>query len=299
MKGEVMRVLSFGEILFDVIEGVPYLGGAPLNFAGHLARLGAESYIFSAVGQDALGKEALKQVESLGVNVSLVERHPHYPTGTVAVELNKGQPNYTILKNVAYDFLRFPERKEAFGKAPFDMLYFGTLVQRNKESRETLRLLLGQIPFGEIFYDVNLRKDGYTEEIIRQSLDLCTILKLNDEEVKVLGIMLFGKALPMKAFAQQLVEAVKVKLIIITAGGAGAYVYEKGRLHFVPGQPVEVVDTVGAGDAFSAAFIYQYQKSGDAIASAKMANALGGYVAASRGPLPEYSAAIKNMLRLA
>lgn len=294
-----MRVLSFGEILFDVIEGLPYLGGAPLNFAGHLARLGAESYIFSAVGKDQLGREALKQVESLGVLMDLLETHPHYPTGTVAVELTKGQPSYTILKNVAYDYLALAEKQKVFLKAPFDMLYFGTLVQRNKNSRETLRQLVGQVAFGNIFYDVNLRKDCYTEEIIRQSLDICTILKLNDEEVKVLGQMLFGIVLPMEAFAQQLAADFNINLIIVTAGGEGAYVYEAGVIHFVPGQPVQVMDTVGAGDAFSAAFVFQYQKSGDAVASAKMANILGGYVAASRGPLPEYSAAIKNMFRLA
>lgn len=291
-----MRVLSFGEILFDIIEDQYYLGGAPLNFAAHLAQFGVESYIFSAVGEDELGRQAINKIEELGVKTSLIQRNDRQPTGTVSVVFNEGQPDYTIRENVAYDFVGFAKDDQTLGETPFDVLYFGSLIQRNETSRETLRLLLGYKPFKEIFYDVNLRKNCYTEEIIRESLEACTILKLNDEEVAVLATMLFGKDLTMEVFAKDIALHFNIKVVVVTAGGQGCYIFEQDKLNFVPGNPVRVIDTVGAGDAFSAAFVFNYYTHGDALKAAILANKLGAFVASSRGPLPDYSPVLRKEL---
>lgn len=293
-----MKVLSFGEILFDIIEGDPYLGGAPLNFAAHLAKCGAESYILSRLGQDELGKLALAKIEDLGINTSLIQQDSQHPTGTVDVVLDKGQPDYTIHEGVAWDFIEAGEAEKLMNETDFDVFYFGTLAQRSPISRETLKDLLTHSHVDQVFYDVNLRKGFYNQEILHQSLSLCTILKLNDEEVRKLSSLLFQKEMDVEDFAQKVVKTYGVETIIITAGEKGCYIFEGGDLIFVKGFPAQVQDTVGAGDAFSAAFIYRYFYTKDAQQAADVANRLGAFVASSRGPIPEYSDEIRKMLEV-
>ena len=293
-----MRVLSFGEILFDIIEGEPYLGGAPLNFAAHLAECGAESYIFSRVGEDDLGRQAVAKIKALGVKTDLIQKDPQHPTGTVEVILDKGQPDFVIHENVAWDFIEAEEAEEFFEDAEFDILYFGTLAQRHLTSRETLMDLLMGAQVDKIFYDVNLRKGYYSREILHNSVGLCHILKLNDDEVKVLSFLLFEEEMEMAEFTQTVVEEYEVETIIITAGDKGCYVYDGDELIFVKGYPAQVQDTVGAGDAFSAAFVYRYFYTQDAQQSADVANRLGAFVASSRGPIPAYTDEIRKMLEV-
>lgn len=293
-----MKVLSFGEILFDIIEGEHYLGGAPLNFAAHLAQQGVESYIFSRVGKDELGEEALGKISKIGVKTDLIQQDAHHPTGTVPVEFKNGQPDYTILENVAYDQIDFADSKQALAQTEFDVLYFGTLAQRDSQSAGSLDQLINQKTFDHIFYDVNLRKDCFTAEIIDHSLMRCTILKLNDEEVEVLAVMLYGKALSLEGFVQQVAKDYDIKIVIVTAGAKGCFLYEDRQMNFVKGYPASVVDTVGAGDSFSAAFVHQYFKKKDALAAADIGNRLGAFVASSRGPLPEYSTEIRKILAI-
>jgi fructokinase len=291
-----MKILSFGEILFDVIEGDSYLGGAPLNIAAHAAQCGAEAYIFTAVGNDDLGKQALEQIEALGVQTPLIQIDHNHPTGTVQVTLENGQPDYTITPDVAYDFIQLPENPEDLWAVSYDVLYFGTLAQRNGTSRETLQHLLQQQSYPHVFYDVNLRKDSYSEETIRESLPYCTILKLNEEEVTVLSNLLHRQETEPEAFAQRIVQEYKTQIIIITAGAKGCYVYEQGQLTFSPAEPVTVADAIGAGDAFSAAFVFQYLNGESAAKAAVKANQLGGFVASQCGPIPAYSEEIKKAL---
>lgn len=293
-----MRVLSFGEILFDIIEGEHYLGGAPLNFAAHLAQQGVESYIFSSVGKDELGEEALQKIRKIGVKTDFIQQDAHHPTGTVPVEFKNGQPDYTIRENVAYDYTDFADSKQALAQTEFDVLYYGTLAQRSSQSADALRQLIEQKAFRHIFYDINLRKDCFTRELIDQSLMRCTILKLNDEEVEVLADMLYGKALSLEEFVKQVAQDYDIKIVIVTAGAKGCFLYKDRQVDFVKGYPAKVVDTVGAGDSFSAAFVHQYFKKQDALAAADIANQLGAFVASSRGPLPDYSSEIKAILEI-
>ncbi|WP_224998465.1 carbohydrate kinase [Cesiribacter sp. SM1] len=293
-----MKVLSFGEILFDIIEGEPYLGGAPLNFAAHLAQLGVQSYIFSAVGKDALGSEALRQIEDLGVNTEFVQVKDEYSTGTVPVVFQNGQPDYTIVRDVAYDYIALNGNAKAVAKAGFDVLYYGTLAQRNEESRNTLKQLLENNSFKQVFYDINLRKDCFNKELIHESLQHCSMLKLNDEEVEVLSGMFFDKSLELQDFCARMALEYNLEVIVVTAGAKGCYILEGLELYFVNGYPAKVVDTVGAGDSFSAAFVYHYLKKGDALVAADIANRLGAFVASSRGPLPAYTPEIRRVLEL-
>jgi fructokinase len=293
-----MKVLSFGEILFDIIEGEHYLGGAPLNFAAHLARLGASSSIFSKVGNDALGKTAIDRIKKFGIETKFIEVDEKKATGTVEVELTNGQPDYTIKEHVAYDYIDFNEKEEDLLSSDFDVLYFGTLAQRNEQSRKALSQLIDQKKYKHIFYDVNLRKGFYSAEIINHSLIYCTILKLNNEEVEVLSKLLFQKEFSIQQFSHEVEKKYNISIVVITAGDKGCYIYENGELNFVKGYPANVVDTVGAGDSFSAAFIYQYYNTNDVLKAADLANKIGAFVASSRGALPAYSPDIIELLEL-
>lgn len=293
-----MKIIAFGEILFDIIEDEPHLGGAPLNFAAHLARFGWESYMYSRIGKDDLGNQAISQIEILGVKTAFIQEDEIHPTGTVPVTLRYGQPDYIISENVAYDYIEFDHDDSIWETMDFDVLYFGTLAQRNSRSATALKQLVARKTFQHIFYDINLRKNSYTKEVINTSLQLCTILKLNDDEVEVLSEMYYQMKLNQEAFLKQLTSDFKINIVIVTAGDKGCYIFHSGTLSFVKGYSVQVKDTIGAGDAFSAAFIYHYLKYHDVLKAADIANKLGSFVAGSRGAIPVYSPEIKEMLEI-
>lgn len=287
-----MKALVFGEILWDIIEGNPHLGGAPLNFAAHVKKCGGESSIVSCLGNDEMGDKALGLVKEMGVDVSMIQRS-NLQTGYVPVLIVNGQPQYEIVKDVAYDYIETIE----LISGSYDTFYFGSLIQRSEVSRASLYKTLEANSFQNVFYDVNLRKDCYSTDIIRNSLAYCTILKLNDEEVSEISVMIFNENLSFEQFCDQVSNAYpKVKTIIITAGPDGAYVYTDQRLTLVSTCPIKVVDTVGAGDSFSAAFATVFANTKDAIQSASIANKIGGFVASSAGAVPEYSEEIKKWL---
>lgn len=289
------KVLAFGEILWDMIERDAHLGGAPLNFAAHVQQCGLPSGILSCLGNDKLGNKAFDAVQQLGVDTDLILRR-NKKTGTVKVELKNGQPDYEIFRNVAYDYIDIGRLDH--GKiAEYEYFYFGTLAQRSTSSRESLYEIFNKHSFKEVFYDVNLRKDSYTREIIEKSLTFATILKVNDEEVKILSSLLFEIEQPIETFCTTIEQHyTNIQLILVTSGGAGSYVYSNKVLHFAKSNPVTVVDTVGAGDAFSAAFIVSYIKSGEAKSALEIANKIGGFVASQAGAIPEYTPEIKKIL---
>lgn len=291
-----MKVLCYGEILFDVIEGIPYPGGAPLNFAAHLSKLGAEAYMYSRIGNDPLGERAIKQMNTWGVQTRLVQIDKNLPTGTVDVLLKDGQPQYILHINVAYDFIDHRDLGNIENLESFDFLYFGTLAQRSEVSRASLWKVIEKFDFADIFFDVNLRQDFYSREIMEISLRNATILKVNDEEVTVLSDLLYGRSMSVTQFCLKVVTDFELKMIIVTRGSEGCYLFHRGELHEVPGIRVEVKDTVGAGDAFSAAFIFFLNQKHDPIKALHQANRLGAFVAGSRGAVPEYTKDIQRVL---
>ena len=289
-----MKVLSFGEILWDLIGTARHIGGAPLNFAAHFVKCGGEATMVSRVGTDDLGTSALQFVADLGVNTSHIQTDDRYPTGTVMVTLEDGSPLYEILTNVAYDHIQIPSFS-VFKK--YDALYFGTLAQRSEVSRMSLYNVLKNNEFNHVFYDVNLREGNYNFDWIRHSLESCTIFKLNDEEISVLSKGLFGSDLGEEDFLDLIFGGYpNLDLIILTLGARGCLVQDRiGSCH-VPAEKIKVKDTVGAGDAFSASFLYSYLTTRDAVISAQVGNKIGGYVASMEGAIPEYSQEIREIL---
>lgn len=282
-----MNALVFGEILWDIIEGNHHLGGAPLNFAAHLKKCGEASTIISALGNDTLGEKALALVKGLGVDIKSIQRLDK-PTGYVPVTIKDGQPEYEITEDVAFDYIQ-KEQLHKLNLCPYDLFYFGSLIQRSEVSGQSLKMVLDQCTFDHVFYDVNLRKNCYTREIVEYSLSKCTILKVNDEEVEVISAMLFQQQFSFEEFCKTMaLKYPQIKVVVITAGAKGCYIFSEEVLTNVHTEPISVVDTVGAGDSFSAAFASVYIKTGDALQAAKVANKVGGFVATSAGPIPDY-----------
>jgi fructokinase len=294
---ETMKLLAYGEILWDIINSEEHLGGAPFNFAAHSAKCGNTAFIISRLGDDLRGRTAYNKCREYGVDNSLVQWDREHPTGFVTVVLDKGQPDYTIHENVAYDFIRFEKELEDLSKNEFDVFYFGSLIQRSSTSAATLRQILRQFSFRHIFYDVNLRKGGYDFDTIHRSLLSCTILKLNNDEVPVISPMLFDQIYSNEDFCKSTQSTYPgITTIVITAAEKGCYVYQEGQLHAVAVKRVEVNDAVGAGDAFSAAFMHAFVRGADAVSAARVANELGAFVATQSGPIPEYTDEIRTLL---
>ena len=295
MKGEQskpIKALTFGEALFDIIKGTAHLGGAPLNLAAHLAKLGAKPAVITAVGKDELGKTLLARTEEMGVDTSYILIDKKKPTGTVTVELeNEGIPVFTINKGVAWDAITPDESKfEALAAEEWDVFCFGTLAQRSEENRRTLKRLLSEIKARHFFYDVNLRAGFFRKEWILSSLEHSTILKMNKEEAVAISSMLFGTLHTCKTLCRLLTDRYpKISVICITKGPEGAVVYHEGVYEEVETTPVEVADTVGAGDAFSAGFLYTFLSGYGVSKAVSVANMLGTYVASKPGAVPEYS----------
>jgi len=293
-----MKALSFGEVVWDVFDDAEHLGGAPFNLAAHLAQLGCESSIITSVGDDERGRKILDEIRRLGVDESFVSIDPAHPTGTVEVALtDDGLPSYTIHENVAWDFIEAGEEMLAkLRSIHFDVFCFGTLAQRSRVSRESLHRILQLRCARHVFCDINLRADYHNREIISKSLDYSTIVKLNDEEVRTLSQLLYGHDLSDIEFAEYLISDFNVDIVCVTRGAEGSGLYHVGGWEDVPGEKVEVADTVGAGDAFSAAFLKRFCEGATPGESAAFANRIGAFVASRRGAIPEYSEEIKRNL---
>jgi fructokinase len=287
-----IRALTFGEALFDIIEGSAHLGGAPLNLAAHLAKWGAKTAVITAVGRDELGKILLARAEEMGIDTSYILIDEKRPTGTVSVKLeDEGIPIFTINEGVAWDAITPDENKfKALEKEEWDVFCFGTLAQRSEENRKTLKKLLTKIKTKHFFYDLNLRAGFYKKEWISYSLERSTILKMNEEEAETVSSLLFGTINSCKALCRLLTEKYPdISVICITKGPRGATVYHKRIYEEIETTPVDVADTVGAGDAFSAGFLYTFLLGYSVSKAASIACILGTYVASKPGSVPEYS----------
>lgn len=279
------RIAGIGEILWDMLPQGKQLGGAPANFAYHVCRLGGNGWAVSAISDDPLGNE-IKEVLSLkNLHTSLAEVNA--PTGTVQVSLDAaGVPSYDITENVAWDMIPFTPELEAMAKET-EAVCFGTLAQRNPVSRSTIMQFISAMPSDSLkVYDINLRQHYFTEEIIRSSLEISDILKINDEELEtVSGI--FSLEGSEQERCRTLMEMFSLRLVILTKGGKGSEVITGTGVHSVIPPKIEVADTVGAGDAFTAAFIVSYLR-GDSVEEAHAkAGEVSAYVCTKSGAMPE------------
>lgn len=277
-------IVGIGELLWDMLPSGKAIGGAPANFAYHAGRLGEEGWVVSAVGDDALGHEILdvldeKRLHSL---VAMVDK----PTGTVQVSLDDaGVPTYTIVEDVAWDHIPFtPKMQDLASRA--DAVCFGSLVQRNG-SRASVLKFLEAVPASALkVFDINLRQHFYTPEILRKSLEIADVLKINDEEIVTLSEM-FGLGSDPREACRKLIGQYSLRFVLLTKGAQGSEVISPDEVIPLGVGKVDVVDTVGAGDAFTAAFTVAYLR-GDSLADAqKLAGEVTAYVCSHKGAMPE------------
>lgn len=280
-------VVGMGEALWDVLPEGKKIGGAPANFAYHVSQFGLPSVVVSAVGADPLGKEIVDNFTSKGLN-QLIAEVP-YPTGTVQVEIDlAGIPQYDIKENVAWDNIPFTPELEAIA-AKTKAVCFGSLAQRNVVSRETIGRFLDAMPADKdnlVVFDVNLRQGFYTKEILCDSMKRCNILKINDEELVTVSRMFGYPGIDLQDKCWILLGKYNLKMLILTCGINGSYVFTPGQVSFQPTPKVEVADTVGAGDSFTAAFISSILKGKSVPEAHSCAVRTSAFVCTHKGAMP-------------
>ena len=284
-------VVGMGEALWDVLPEGKKIGGAPANFAYHVSQFGLPSCVVSAVGADPLGKEIIENFTSKGLN-QLIEEVP-YPTGTVQVEIDPaGVPQYEIKENVAWDNIPYTARLENLA-ANTKAVCFGSLAQRNVVSRNTINRFLDAMPDTDdrlIVFDVNLRQGFYTKEILCNSMRRCNILKINDEELVTVSRMFGYPGIDLQDKCWILLGKYNLEMLILTCGINGSYVFTPGSVSFQPTPKVEVADTVGAGDSFTAAFISGILKGRSVAEAHSRAVQTSAFVCTKKGAMPELPA---------
>lgn len=247
-------VIGLGEVLWDMLPAGRQLGGAPSNFAYHVSQSGCKGVVVSAVGNDDLGNDIISMLEEKKLQSCLARVDK--PTGIVSVELSEDKiPVYDIKRDVAWDYIPFTDELRDLARNA-DAVCFGTLAQRGPVSRKTIRSFISSMPVDSLkVFDINLRGDFYDAQTIMESLLLSNILKINDEEVVTVGNLFGYETHELPEIATRLLHEYKLQNVILTCGAHGSYVFGKDEVLFYPTPKVEVVDTVGAGDTFTAVFV--------------------------------------------
>lgn len=291
------KVIGLGEVLWDLFPDGQRPGGAPANVAYQAQQLGHQGIVVSRVGNDHLGTELMTFLTSKGLQTDWIQTDFTAPTGSVTVSLNaQHQPEYVIHQNVAWDFLEFNSALENV-MSQADAVCFGTLAQRSPVSRETIQKAVAVTSSDCLrVYDVNIRQHFYDIEWIQRSLSLASIVKLNDEEVQLLAPLL-GLPDDETEFASVLVESYALELVCITRGDRGCLLSSSAETVQIPSEPVQVVDTVGAGDAFTAGLIHAQLAGKPLFECGQFANRIGGLVASNSGAMPDLVEALQQLLR--
>ena len=283
-----MKLLSFGEVLFDVFSEKYCLGGAPLNLAAHITAQGYESTILSSVGNDELGATAITQIKKLGIDTSLIKVLSNKETGKCIVTLDENAiPCYSLLDNVAYDFIDIPKDSDII---QFDTFAFGTLALRDFHNQTTVEKILNNTSFDTVFVDLNLREPYYSQKTIMFCLENATILKLSSEEYPIVSNIILGKDTEFKEGLQAISKKFpQIKIVIYTLGEYGAYAYNCNNNEFIycEAEKCNVVSTVGAGDSFSATFLAQYADGKDILTCLKCSSKLSAFVVSHNGAIPD------------
>ena len=281
-------IVGLGEALWDVLPDGKKLGGAPANFAYHAAQFGLDTIAISALGEDKLAEETIDALKEHNLNY-LMPRVP-YPTGTVQVTLTgDGIPTYDIKENVAWDNIPLTDEMLEIAKNA-RAVCFGSLAQRNVVSRENIHKFLDATPDDCVkIFDINLRQQFYTKDIIKESLQRCNILKINDEELVTIGRMFGSPGLDIENKCWLILGKYNLDMLVLTCGTNGSYVFAPGQMFFRETPKVQVADTVGAGDSFTGAFCSAIL-TGKTIAEAhKLAVEVSAYVCTQNGAMPKVS----------
>jgi fructokinase len=287
-----MRIVSVGEILWDVIGNREYLGGAPLNFAAHARQLGHEVCLLSAVGEDGRGRRALDCLEERGISNQFVQALRGKNTGIAEVELDaEGKPMFRIVRPAAYDFVDLTAAElERIAKLQPQWIYLGTLYHMSAQAMASTLKLLKAVPLARRFYDVNLRDGNWSLGVVEQLSAQATVVKLSDCEAEFLdaSVNSGGQGSSMETFCRRWSEQYGCKTMCVTFGERGCAVFHRREYCEVPGFKVQVADTVGAGDAFAAAFLHGIEQGWEARHIGRFANAVGALVASRAGATPEW-----------
>ena len=287
MENQKRYVVGLGEVLWDVLPEGKKLGGAPTNFAYHAGQfLGNNNTIaISALGEDRLADETIEALREHGLN-DLLPRVP-YPTGTVQVTLDEqGIPTYDIKENVAWDNIPFDNDIQQIARN-CRAVCFGSLAQRNVVSRETIHKFLDATPDDCLkIFDINLRQQFYTKEIIKESIQRCNILKINDEELVLIGRMFGYPVLDIENKCWLILGKYNLDMLVLTCGTNGSYVFTPGQMSFQPTPKVEVADTVGAGDSFTGSFCAAILNGKPVAEAHKKAVAVSAFVCTQNGAMP-------------
>ena len=285
-----MKLFAFGEVLWDVFPDKKFIGGATLNFAAHFAKQGGESYFCSAVGNDALGKDAIAEIKNFGINDDYLQILNDKLTGQCIVTLDeRGIPSYNLLSDVAYDNIKNPLKK---GDS-FDLLYYGTLSFRGENNARELSDLLKCASFKKRFVDINIRHPHSTEKSVLFALENADIIKISDEELPfVLGVCKIEYDNDPKSAAVALCQKYpNIEILITTLGEKGSFAYcsAEKTLHASPAAKAEVVSTVGAGDSFAATFMMEYLSGKSIPDCLKRASEISAFVVSKKEAVPEYT----------
>lgn len=300
MSGRQRIIVGLGELLWDLLPGGKQLGGAPANFTVMSSRLGNHAVIASRIGADALGDEARAYLSSLPADASYLQIDTEHATGSVSVSLSDGQPEYVIHQPVAWDFLEpSPEWRELARKV--DAVCFGTLAQRSPASRSAIRSFLAETSLECVrVFDVNLRKPFFDAEVLTASLHRATLLKLNDAEMPVVLSLLNLEQnagtdeTSLLAGARRLLCNFAVQLVCVTMGGHGSLLVTRDAYHRHEGVSTQVADTVGAGDAFTAALVAYYLQRAPLTVLNEAGNRWGSWVASQAGAMPTLSPQVRD-----
>ena len=288
-------IVGLGEILWDMFPEGKVLGGAPANFAYHVSQFGLNGYAISAIGKDALGDEILQILGNKSLNTHLEK--VDFPTGTVQVTLSgKGIPQYEICEGVAWDNIPYTDAIDALAKRT-KAVSFGSLAQRNDVSYHTINQFLDAVPENAMkIFDINLRQDFYSRELIDKSLKKCNVLKINDEELIVVADMLKLNSTSEIEIANKLMNIYQLNMLVLTKGIEGSYVFSANETSFLPTPQVEVVDTVGAGDSFTAGLVASLLKGKSIREAHQKAVEVSAFVCTQQGAMPEVPDKIKVLV---
>ena len=290
-------IVGMGEALWDVLPEGKKIGGAPANFAYHVSQFGFDSRVVSAVGNDELGDEILEIFREKQLKHQL--ERVNYPTGTVQVTLdNGGVPCYDIKEGVAWDNIPFTDDLKRLALST-RAVCFGSLAQRDEVSRATINRFLDTMPDmeGQLkIFDINLRQNFYTKEVLRESFRKCNVLKINDEELIIISRMFGYPGIDLQDKCWILLAKYNLKMLILTCGVNGSYVFTPGEISFVETPKVEVADTVGAGDSFTATFVAAVLKGKSVAEAHKLAVEVSAYVCTQNGAMPELPARLREQL---
>lgn len=286
-----------GEALWDVLPEGKKIGGAPANFAYHASQFGFDSRVVSAVGNDELGEEILEVFRQKNLKHQ-IER-VNYPTGTVQVTLDdEGVPCYEIKEGVAWDNIPFTDDLKRLALST-RAVCFGSLAQRSEASRATINRFLDTMPDleGQLkIFDINLRQNFYNKEVLRESFRRCNVLKINDEELVTISRMFGYPGIDLQDKCWILLAKYNLRMLILTCGTNGSYVFTPGVVSYQETPKVPVVDTVGAGDSFTAAFCASVLKGKSVLEAHKLAVEVSAYVCTQRGAMPELPQGLKDRL---